>query len=249
MVNLELIVLFLAREMKNTAGLTLTLQRLGIALEAWIYSALHHNSFSLMPTFLLDTARFVEAHAWGRSFYPGIDREQWEIRPLVGGMDDRQRYSMDHDTRLKREITSGMRGMIVRFRVPPDARLLEDGKEPVVAGPVDAFLAIERCHLSSGPESNLWMRRLEVLEDHPMRHDIGEEFRLLGRLWRREAVEELVAGKTHEHRHARSYKLEVPGRWITATLQKPSEADLPPSWGDVPRWDVSQSGQDAPVHP
>ena len=117
---------------------------------------------------------------WGRSFYTGLDREEWHIRPLLEGTDRGSLYTLDHDKRL-REITSGMQGLIVRFRVPPDARLLDTIAQQIVGAPGDAFLEIERCHLSAGPEPSPWMRRLEVVEDHPMRHDIAAEFRLLGR--------------------------------------------------------------------
>jgi hypothetical protein len=121
----------------------------------------------------------ARAHAFGRRFYSGLEeREVWEIQPMVG-MEDRWSDNLNSDRGLKKDVTSGMKGMIVRIHIPPDGRMLDKRARQIVAGPGDAFIQIERCHLSSGFGPDYGMH-LEALEDNSMRHDIAEEFRLLG---------------------------------------------------------------------
>jgi hypothetical protein len=206
----------------------LPIRDIGLALRSWVESALRNNSFSLMPTFVLDAGRFIETHVWGRHFH---DRgnQAWDIRPLVEGMEEQRSPRGLDDSQLKKEITKAFAGLLVRLQIPEGSRVKNVRSETIAAGAGTAYLAIERCHLSSGIYDYI---DLEIEEDNYPRHDVSEEFQLRGKLWPREAVEALLEGN-HEfpYNEHRLLRVEVPGRWITAELT--SER----TWRDMPRWD------------
>jgi hypothetical protein len=198
----------------------LPLDRMHGALKSWLYSALRNGEGSLMPTFVLDAARFVEAHAWGRTFYPEVGDEIWEIAPLLTS---RRKYwpdTLNSDKGLKGRVTAGLRDLIVRFAMPRGSRLIDERMRQTLAGPNKGWAAVHRWHLSDGFFDE--GVSLDAVEDRPMQHDVDEEFKLRVSLRSKDAVAERAsqpyrtAGWDEDR-----WALELPGRWITAALVWP----------------------------
>jgi hypothetical protein len=176
---------------------------------------------------MLDTGRFIEAHAWGREFHDQANGS-WEIKPLVEGMEDQRSRGLD-DAKLKKEVTSLFRGLLVCLQIPPGSRIKDARSGAIVADAGTAYFSIERCHLSTGLYDDI---DLEVEEDNPPKHDVSEEFRLRGKLWSKEAAEALLrTDRGFPYEEHRLPRLEVPGRWITAELTPER------TWKEVPRWE------------
>lgn len=216
----------------------LPLERLHGALSAWVNDAIRRDESLLMPSYVLDAARFVEAHAYGRDFglYGG---DTWEIKPLVEGLEGSS-SELNTDRRLKSEITTGLRGTLVRLELPQGARVVSGRtKELIVsAGPV--FAQVERCHLSSGlgPDTV----GLEIIEEVPMRHDVAEEFRIVGVFWPSAAVAELISEGGLKKTYRRQ-NLYVPGRFVNATLEPVDDGPPEPlHWVNAPSWSDFKTG-------
>jgi hypothetical protein len=212
----------------------LPLERLRWALELWIGSALRAGEGSLIPTFVLDAARFVETHAWGRTFFPNVGDEIWEIAPLLAGRQKGWPGTLGSDSVLKKRVTAGLRDLIVRFTMPRGSRLIDARAQKTLAGPSKGWAAVHRCHLSASFSGD-WVS-LNAVEDPPMRHDVDEELKLLVSLRSAEAVAESACQpcSTSVWEEDR-WRLELPGRWITAALVWPPAeagraADARPRW-------------------
>jgi hypothetical protein len=215
-------------------------QRLWVALHDWVGDALNADEGLLVPTFVLDAARFIEAHAYGRDFFV-YGGDSWEIQPLAEGLENSRSDELDNDRRLKGEITSGLRGLLVRAEVPIGARIVNRRTKEQVVGPGSLFVQLERCHLSSGLGPDI--THLEIVEDAPMRHDVAEEFSFLGCFWPGSAVAELIEEGELKSAHRRQ-NLYMPGRLINAMLEAVDEDKYPPvlHWVDVPPWAVKSVG-------
>jgi hypothetical protein len=202
------------------------LQRLGWALARWVEAERFGAPFSLMPTFALDAARFIQTHACGRHFW-AQQNESWEIRPMVPALPEERLNDLD-DPRMKKDITQGFAGMIVTLDIPDGCRVRDCRTKAVLAEPGTACFSIERCHLSSGIYDHT---DAEVEEDRPPKHDVATEFELRGKLYPVAVVEAIRKGdhRMWEQKHGFP-QLEVPGRWITAYLEPDGQ------WVPVPRW-------------
>jgi hypothetical protein len=213
----------------------LPVQRLWVALRDWVGDALNADEGLLVPTFVLDAARFIEAHAYGRDFFV-YGGDSWEIKSLVEGLENSRSDELDSDKRLKGEITSGLRGLLVRAEVPTGARIVNRSTKEQVVGPGSLFVQLERCHLSSGLGPDI--THLEIVEDAPMRHDVAEEFSFLGCFWPGSAVAELIEEGELKSAHRRQ-NLYMPGRLINAMLEVVHDK-YPPvlRWVDIPVWAV-----------
>lgn len=218
----------------------LPLRRLPVALHSWVEEVTQMSGRPLTPTLVLDTARFIEAHAYGRDFH--TNGEHWEIRPLVEGWDDLQRYELNADRRLKGAITSGFAGLLVRVEVPRSAQIMDTRTKQPVAKEGGVVIEIERCHLSSGfgPEYGV---HLEAVEGAPMRHDVAGEFSVLGGYWPGARVEDFMRTGMPDYRyHASLHQVYLPGRWIVATLEAEDRDAFPPTlrWRDVAVEELAQ---------
>lgn len=211
---------------RRTVVADLPIGRIDVALRDWVESTLRGNGWSLMPTFVLDGARFIEAHVRGRTEHPW-GRQPWQIKPMIDGMDEDRSSRLD-DARLKRDLTSAFGGILVRLCVPEGCRIKDQTTQAVVAEAGVAYFAIERCHLSSGVYDYVDLEFEE--NDRPM-HDIGEEFMLRGKLWPPAAIKALLQRRRDQRIDERVFpRVELPGRWITAWLAQNLE------WTDVPNW-------------
>jgi hypothetical protein len=210
----------------------LPLRRLWVVLRDWVGDALNADESLLVPTFVLDAARFIEAHAYGRDFYV-YGGDSWEIKSLVKGLESPRSDELGNDRRLKGEITSGIRGLLVRADVPAGARIVHRSTKEQVAGPGTLFVQLERCHLSSGLGSDV--THLEIVEDAPMRHDVAEEFVFLCCFWPGSAVAELIDDGELKGTYRRE-NLYMPGRLINATLEAVDKNEYPRvlHWVEVP---------------
>ena len=204
----------------------LPIGKIDMALRNWVESTLRDDGCPLMPTFVLDAGRFIEAHVRGHIEYPW-GRQAWEIKSFVDGIDEDRSSRLD-DRRIKREITSAVGGILVRLCVPVGCRIKDQATQAVTTEPGQAYLSIERCHLSSGLYDDT---DLEVEEDNRPVHDIGEEFMVRGRLWPAPAIEALLQKSDYQFNERSLPKVEVPGRWISAWLDENLD------WQDVPSWD------------
>jgi hypothetical protein len=204
----------------------LQVRDLGMALRGWVEVPLAREALSLLPSFRLDAACFIELHAYGDNFY--TTKGQWEIKPLLPAATF-GRPSLLADRTLKKHITEKLAGLLVSLRIPPGARIKDTSNGTVLTEGGQAYLSIERCHLSSGLYDETV---LEVEEDQVPAHDVGREFKFLGKLWPNEAVAALLKeDHNFSFEELRYPKVELPGSWIRAALKR----DL--TWDDVPRWD------------
>ena len=149
------------------------------------------------------------------------------------GLENPRSDELGNDRRLKGEITSGIRGLLVRADVPAGARIVNRRTKEQVAGSGTLFVQLERCHLSSGLGPDV--THLEIVEDVPMRHDVAEEFSFLCCFWPGSAVAELINGGELKGTYRRE-NLYMPGRLINAPLEAVDENEYPRvlHWGDVP---------------
>ena len=215
---------------------TLPLARLQVALNEWVSSVLREATDPLMPSFCLDTARFIEAHAHGRFFFS--DREYWELLPMVSDAGRNWQSELSRDQQLKRGITSAVKGLIVRCAIPPGSRIFDTRSKAVVTESGEAFVEIVRCHLSQGFGVD-YGEHLVAQEEAPMRHDIADEFRFVANYWPPLYVGQLRRREACPYqREADFHRVQIPARWITAWLDSSSMPDSRsvPLWKAVPAW-------------
>lgn len=215
---------------------SLPLGRLGFALSEWVNSVLRESDDPLMPSFCLDAARFIEAHAHGREF--SSQREQWGLVPMVSGVERSWTSDLHRDQQLKRGITSAVKGLIVRCAIPTGCRIFDKRGKVVVAESGEGYIEIVRCHLSQGFGVE-YSEHLMVQEDAPGRHDIADEFRFLANYWPPASIGELRRGEACPYRYeADLHQVEIPARWMSAWLDFSSvrESGSVPLWESVPAW-------------
>lgn len=215
---------------------TLPLARLHLALNEWVNNGLRDATDPLLPSFCLDTARFIEAHAYGRFFYS--QREHWQLLPVLSKAERHWQSELSRDQQLKRGITSAVKGLIVRCAIPPGCRIFDLRNKVAVAESGEAFVEIQRCHLSQGFGVE-YSEHLVTEQDAPMRHDIAGEFRFLANYWPPLAIGQVRRGEACPYRYeADLHRVQIPGRWITAWLDFSSTQDSGsvPLWEDVPTW-------------
>jgi hypothetical protein len=215
---------------------SLPLVRLHVALNEWLRGVLREASDPLMPSFCLDAARFIEAHAHGRFF--DAERENWELRPMVSNAGHHWEFEVSRDQRLKREITSAVKGQIVRCAIPQGFRIFDVRSQTVVAASGEAFVEIVRCHLSQGFGVD-YGEHLVIQDETTLRHDIAEEFRFLANYWPPLYVGQLRRGEICAYQQeADLHRVQIPARWITGWLdysRRPDSGSVP-LWEAVPTW-------------
>lgn len=210
---------------RTVAVAELPLKHLDYALRHWVEAAIPEVNHPLLATLALDASRFIDAHAGGTS----RSQPNWRLKGLVDGFDEYGSRRVD-DPRLKREITSRLKGVLASVRIPPGCRITDTRRQQDVLGEnASCQFIIERCHLSSGFYDYV---DLCVVEASPPTYDIADEFHLRGGLRLatvREDHDDHISIAFHRYP-----MVEIPGRWITAVQAR--DADYQPSWRDVPHW-------------
>jgi hypothetical protein len=204
----------------------LPLSQLRAALDQWVHIwAREHNSQSpLLPSFVLDAGRFIEAHAWGRKFGDWTGRNNFRLKAIIRGW-VADHNDLDTDKSLKKHVSESLRRTLVRVEIPAGVRLRDVRSQKIVHEGGCAYFGIERCHLS---ESVYEGEELTFEEDSPPRHDIAAEFQFPAIYWSNECVQDLLADRevSFQRREAR-----VPARLIAATWGHATR-----TWTAVPSW-------------
>ena len=220
----------------STPVAILPLARLHLALNEWVNSVLREAADPLLPSFCLDTARFIEAHAYGRFFYS--QREHWQLLPMTCRTERNGQSELSRDQQLKRAVTSAVKGLIVRCAIPSGCRIFDLRNKVAVAESAEAFVEIQRCHLSQGFGVD-YSEHLVAEQDAPMRHDIADDFRFLANYWPPLCIGQLRRGEACPYRYeADLHRVQIPARWITAWLDFSSTQDSGsvPLWERLPAW-------------
>src|SRR4029453_16639504 len=177
---------------------------------------------AMRASFVLDAARFIEAHAYGRTFHN--QERPWRIEPLLEQFSDKK-IGMLEEATLKGDITRALTGTVAAIRVPPGC-CIRDNETLIslVDCELTAYVTIERCHLTgdfgaSIQDSHAW-------EADPPQHDVSEEFRLRGKLLPVDMAEHLLQIGRYGCRWPKSLPvLNVPGRWITSYWTRQSRSE------------------------
>ena len=104
---------------------TMPIEQLDVALNAWIKSYVAHQADSLLPTFVLDAARLIQAHAWGESL--PAEEAEWKLEPMIAGKRGQHIAFPDH--RMMHDISSSVSKLMVSLVIPHGCRVRQsDGK-------------------------------------------------------------------------------------------------------------------------
>ncbi|MGC4004401.1 MAG: hypothetical protein QM811_15305 [Pirellulales bacterium] len=207
----------------------LEIRDLGYALYDWIEDILRSQNHVLYPTYALDAARFINAHAFGLS----SDMDEWKIVGLVNAQNDDEwvtRERLDNPT-LKKDITQAIKWARVKCLTPEGATIIDPEAERNVVSPGDVFdFEIERCHLTRDSIAPPPFLRANEAIDYE--HDIASDMWFRGRLPLAPEV-----GSLSEYSYF--YRAEIPIRWITHVYEfsTGTEAPVPVP---IPIWTIEE---------
>lgn len=195
----------------------LPLSRLGAALSAWVRDELHNpNGHILGPTWALDTANFIHAHAFGY-YGHGYRTPAWRIRGLI----DCERahrgesFELNHASYFKNEMTRVLKNTWVRCRVPEAGSVPgRDDRETVFRAGEFFIFVIMRCYLTQGNGSEPPATLMGV---PPRDYDIAADFEFRGFVLG--GLDPEHTGSLEDHDNRQSYPAIVPIRWITHVRQ------------------------------
>lgn len=231
----------------------LPIVELSPALNEWIFSYFAEEHHALMPSFALDTARFLQAHLEGDAAYRSI---HWRIEPMVSGVDrDILRFI---DRQFKKEFTERMGKLLFCARVPDNSRVVDGSGIEVIASGTAFLFGTKRCHLSSGVYDSVI---LQCEEKPEFEFDLHDEFRFMGGIFGFHRPDGYVLAKKEiffqppedrppmdelrsvvQNLDYHGLAMELPAHWIESVIDIPFkfyfDASEQPRIMDVPRWEA-----------
>jgi hypothetical protein len=223
----------------------LPIDEIGIALRDWIFSFFAKDQLPLMPSYALDTARFIQFHIEGHF---GHDPEWWEIKPMVDISQSGRDPFRFLDPQFKKEFTERMGTLRLSARVPENCKVTDgNGNDTLMAG-VEFLFNTTRCHLSSGIYDHT---SLACEEASDLRFDLHREFRFMGAafVFRKpgrgeyEFPTKKALGDLSAIEALRGLHMELPAYWIENVIDLSDEyafdaAARPPQALELPHWEA-----------
>lgn len=142
-----------------------SLSSLPFVLRHWVFAVtIARGAHALAPTFALETARVLWAHAAGRTVFDNADRLTFSIEAMVQDLDPSDSREIA-DQQLKKEITQRtLKRLEVIAEVPADVQITVF-KAPVNRSAGKMSFVVDRCHLSESWSSStgveLWIEGAE----------------------------------------------------------------------------------------
>jgi hypothetical protein len=128
-----------------------------------------------MPSFALDTARFIEMHAKGHESYSS---SRWHLKPLVTCSDEERREFGFLSPEFKKEFTE-QSGLILTLGRVPSGVTVRWYDQPIYTEESIFLFGFRRCYLSENWNDNS-SRQMFIKNSDSRPFDLMREFRFTG---------------------------------------------------------------------